>query len=461
MLSFIALAPALVAFYFARKYSVEIAFIKVYLPSLLLLPGYYMCLLPGLPDPTFNQGTAMVVFAIFAMQGFPGYRYSSMDLVIFAYAFVAAFSEYRASGYSDAQNLMFANLAGGFVPYILAKSLIEPKGLRYEFAKVIVICACIVCIFNLWENRFGFNVWRRSLDPFFPGQGLGWITTFRFGVARAGGPYAHALLAGIMMIVAFRFQRWLHWSGAWPEKFTSERWKWIPISPALLLSLWTTLALLTTVAKGSWLASIIASSVTFIGKSKQRSLMMVATVVFLVGIGIPVVGAFLSWASVGRENALTDNQETAAYRYELIEEYMEIGDEKEWFGWGLTAWPKVPGMESIDNYFLLLYLMHGKIAVYLLVYILFGTMIRLIVFAMKKSNPEPLGSSLAFTMAAIYLGYIVAIATVFMGFQTATMIMMITGWAEAYMRSAVPDGKKIEAKENQVLKQGFQFRRVL
>ena len=82
----------------------------------------------------------MALFAVFLMQGAPGYRFSYTDLVVGFYAFAVSYSEFLASGYSDAQNLMFYELTSVLFPYIFAKSLIEPFGLRYDFAKSIVLC---------------------------------------------------------------------------------------------------------------------------------------------------------------------------------------------------------------------------------------------------------------------------------------------------------------------------------
>lgn len=458
MLSYIALLPGVVAFYVAQNKSIQHAFIYVYLPTLLLLPDYYRAITPGLPDPTFNQSASVALFGLFLLQGAPGYKFSIMDVLVGFYAFSVSYSEYLASGYSDAQNLMFFELTSVFFPYILAKSLIEPYRQRYEFARCIVICASVILVFNLFENKFAINLWRMIFDRFFPGQGQGWLTTFRFGMARAGGPYGHALLDGIVMMVAYRLARWLQWSEAWPEKI--KQLAWLPIKPAFLFSIATFGSLMTTLAKGSWLASLIAAGITFIGRSKKRTLAISALVFVILFIGIPAIIGFLNYASVGRENALTDNQETAAYRYELVVEYMDIANEQMWWGWGLTKWPKVPGMPSIDNYFLLLYLMHGFFAFSLFFGITTGMILRLLIYAMRRPSPEPRGSSLAFTLAAIYLGYFVAVATVYMGLQTVPLYFMITGWADTYIRTSTWDGGRQTRRKLRDTRR-YRFKRVL
>jgi membrane protein implicated in regulation of membrane protease activity len=304
------------------------------------------------------------------------------------------------------------------------------------------------------------NPFQLVLGRFFPGQGEGWMVTFRFGMARTAGPFGHALLAGIMMMTGFRLQRWLQFCGAWPDRIPAL--PWLPIKIPQLLTLILTGGFFITFAKGSWLAGFMAAFLVGVGRLKNRVLAVVAVFAFIVFVGIPAVMAFLSYASVGRENAKDDNQETAAYRYELIIEYIDIAKEKAMWGWGLTKWPQVPGMPSIDNHYLLLFLMHGEIAFACFLYILIGTMFRLLIYAVMIPPPPTSGGSLAFTLASINLGFMVAVATVYMGGQTIPMLFMLAAWANSYIQSGGRDrlaaGSIVYAAEPAP---PFRFRRVL
>lgn len=461
MLSYIAYLPGLWAYYVAQNQSVTKAFIWVYIPTLLLLPDYYRAITPGLPDPSFNQSASVALFAVFIMHGSPGYKFSYTDLIVGFYAFSVSYSEFLASGYSDAQNLMFFELTSVLFPYIFAKSLIEPFNLRYDFAKSVVLCLSFVFVLNLFENKFGYNLWQAYLGPFFPGQGLGWITTFRFGLARAAGPYGHCLLDGVIMAVGYRLQRWLQWSDFWPKKI--KQMAWIPwFTPAQVFTIMILGGVFTTLGKGQWLAGIVASGIVIIGRSKKRVAAMMAVLAVMVFIGLPLLAAFLSYASVGRKNAKDDNQETAAYRYELITEYMDVAGERLWWGWGLMKWPEVPGFESIDNHFLLTYLNHGVITLTLLLVLMFGMMTRLIIHGMSRPMTEPRGSSLAFSLAAIFLMYVIAVATVAMMNQSCTLFFIIVGLSDAYLRMSTWDGDQGSGKSKiEPDTRRFKFRKVL
>ena len=461
MLSYITYLTGIWVYYVAQNQSITKAFIWVYIPILLLLPDYYYAITPGLPDPNFNQTASAALFTAFLMQGAPGYRFSYTDLVVGFYAFAVSYSEFLASGYSDAQNLMFTELTSVLFPYFFAKSLIEPFNLRYDFAKSIVLCLCFVFVMNLYENKMGSNIWQLFLGKFFPGQGEGWLTTFRFGLARAAGPYGHCLVDGIIMAVAYRLQRWLQWSDAWPHRI--KQLAWVPwFTPAQLFTLMIFGGVLSTLGKGQWLAGMVAAGIVIIGRSKKRAAAMTAVLSVMIFVGIPLLIAFLNYASVGRANAVDDNQETAAYRYELVTEYMDVAKEKLWWGWGLMKWPEVPGFESIDNHFLLTYLNHGVIAVTLLLGIIFGMMGRLIKHGMSRPFAEPRGSSLAFTLAALFLMYLIAVATVAMMYQSSTVFFILTGLSDAYLRTSTGDGDRGDGKtkiESDTRK--FKFRKVL
>jgi hypothetical protein len=217
-----------------------------------------------------------------------------------------------------------------------------------------------------------------------------------------------------------------------------------------------------TFAKGSWLAGFLAGFLVAVGRLKNRLLALLVVLGFIVFIGIPAFMAFLDYASVGRKNAKDDNQETACYRYELILGYVDFAKEKALWGWGLTKWPQIPSMPSIDNHYLLLFLMHGEIAFGCFLYVLFGTMIRLLIHSIRSPPPPRSGASLAFTLASIYLGYIVAIATVYMGGATVPMLFMITGWAESFLMSKGRDRSPWgEDKPALAPPRAYTFRRVI
>ena len=90
-------------------------------------------------------------------------------------------------------------------------------------------------------------------------------------------------------------------------------------------------------------------------------------------------------------------------------------------------------MPSIDNYYLLLTLMHGFVSLFFLLAILLTSIVRLMMRGMAHPPPALPGSDLAFTLAGIQVAILITIATVFMGGQVVPIFALITGWAEGFL----------------------------
>jgi hypothetical protein len=455
----IAAFPGLFALIIALQRGPASAYLNVYLPTLFLLPTYYRWFAPGLPDPSFHHAAIFPIFAIWVMRDAGMFRWSMMDGVVLLFAFLVGYSEYLAAGYKEAQNLIIDLVAAVVLPYFLTKALVVPKGLVVEFGKRMVLLLFAVAAVSLWEFKMGYTPWGMILDRFFPGQN-NWVTTFRWGFTRIAGPFGHAILAGIIMVVGFRLQRWLHWRGHWDDLRIFGMRKFMGFSFAFIITWGMVAGVIMTMVKGAWLGAVAGAAVMAIGRSKRPGTALIIILVLAVVIGVPGFLWLKSWAGVGRENAKSTTQETAAYRWELIEEYWDIAMEQSALGWGRNTWPKISDMPSIDNYYLLLVIMHGLPALLLFWFTMIGTPVRL----MLRGIRAPPGSEvrlLTFTLASIYAVYFLALATVYLGTQTIQTLFIITGWAEGVlvynMREPEQDGAPAEVPDQRM----FKFRRTL
>src|SRR5262249_53569724 len=148
----------------------------------------------------------------------------------------------------------------------------------------------------------------------------------------------------------------------------------------------------------------------------NRKTLMAGILAGVIVIGTPTAIAFWSYVSVGRAEAKSESQETAAYRKELIDKYTDIALEHASFGWGLNDWPRVPGMPSIDNHFLLLALRHGLIALGFFIVLILSQCVRLGRFCASTPRGEP-ASALAFTLLGAIMSIAFSAMTVFLGEQ--------------------------------------------
>jgi hypothetical protein len=430
-MGFIAVIPAVIALYRAIRYSAAQALLDVYLPVLLLLPEYYRWIIPALPDPTFSQAAILPIALVFLPTALRQWQWSVTDFLIFGLAGCVAFSEFQNAGFKEAQNLMFDMLASLVLPYLIAKGLIEPQRIRVAFARRIAFLMFAVSVVSVYEFRFGRTPWQIVLNPFFPGQGDGWVTTFRYGFARIAGPYGHAILGGLILTIGYRIQRWLEWGGYWEPRF--KRLPWLTISKARVITLGIGLGIMMTLVRGPWLGCLAGVAIATAGRARNRKRAMLTLCAALIVVGIPAAAWFYSYASVGRAYAKSESQETAAYRKELMDKYVVVALQKSALGWGRNNWPRVQGMPSIDNYYLLMALMHGLIADAFLCAIFVCMIFRLIRHEMRGSRSASVRNSLGFTLAAIYVGIAVTIATVYMGLTVTPLFALLTGWSEGYL----------------------------
>lgn len=453
----VALLPGIAAVIVMLRRSHREAYVDVYLLSILVLPAWCRLVLPGLPDPTFNETAAIPIALAFLLTGARNWKWSPADLLVLAFAAVIGYSEYRNAGFSEAQNLMFDMVAAAVLPYVMAKGIVEPNGLRLRFLRRFILLQVVVVGAMAYEFRFGHSPFRTLLDPFFRGQGAGWVTTFRYGVARAAGPYGHAILAGVILMIGFRLQRWLENSGGWDGALS-----WLPLGPkgkARLVTVILLGGLVITFARGPWLGAVLAAAITAIGAGanpRKRGLMLLAGLV----LGGTLLGVGLSrYTAGGRIGAKTESQETAAYRKELVDKYVGIALDRSAFGWGRNGWPKVPGMPSIDNYFLLLSLMHGLPALSLFLLILLSLFARLLRNAFRHTEHIRPGTSLSFTLAGVFAGILLSVATVYMGDNLIPVFFTMVGFGEGYLTAG---GDAAAAEQAAVFPRPlFRFQRIL
>lgn len=436
------------------------ALVWMYIPVLLIVPDTFHAITPGLPDPSANVAVMIPIFFAALLAYVRYWRPSPADLLVMAIAAVMAWSEYVAAGYSEAQNLLAGTLFQIVAPYLVARLAIDREGLHVDLAKRMVIILFAIALIGLFEFKFGWNPFLTLPErTLFAGQGLGWVTTFRYGFARVAGPYAHCILAGMMMIMAYRLNRWLEWGGHWEPAF--RRFPNLPLSKGRIISLALLVGSITTIARGPWLGGLLGAVFVNAGRHPKRGSAFAIGLGTLALLAIPGYLAFQAYLDVTPGTAMTMSQETAMYRKVLFEKYYAIALDHAWLGWGRNTWPKIAGMASIDNYYLLLSLMHGVLTTGLLVALIGWMSVRLF----RKGMSEPVeANSLAFTFLGIIIAFAVSIVTVYLGEAVVPAFFLMLGWAEGYIQGKGHlgiggNGANLPATEARAAP--FRFRRVI
>jgi hypothetical protein len=432
MPALIFLMPLLVLCYAFRR-SPGWLLLALYLPALLLVPDTFHTVTNGIPKISVNQAIIVTILPFALARHGAGLRLCVSDALVLALVLCTAVSEYQAAGYKEAQNLTFRMISAALAPYLCARLVIGPERLDVALARRIVALMAAVVLVCSFEFKFGYNPFLALLGRLFPGQGEGWVTTFRYGFARIAGPFVHAILAGIMMALAYRLQRWLQWGGHWEARFAAL--PSLPWSKASVLSAILLAGAVMTFARGPWLGGLAAALLVMAGRARRRRQMLAWLGVAALLVLPLAYLAMQAYLDIRPGAAMTTSQESALYRKVLLDKYTAIAFDHAWLGWGRNTWPKVDGMSSIDNYFLLLTLMHGVLATLALLGLFAWLTVRLCCHA--YAGP-PQANSLTLTMAGILLAVLLSLLTVYLGEQVMPALFLLFGWSESLLGRAAP-----------------------
>ncbi|MDB0542242.1 O-antigen ligase family protein [Ralstonia solanacearum] len=432
-MTLIVFVALIAAFAVALRRSPGRALLDVYLPVLLLIPSTFHATIST--SPNFNQLAVLAIVLVALPRCLRVWRPSVCDAAIVALVMAVATSEYINAGYKEAQNLTFVMLTSAAMPYFAARWLIPAERLDVAAARRIVLLLAGVALVNIWEFRFGVNLFHALPGRLFPGQGEGWVTTFRYGVARTAGPFSHAILAGIGLVVAFRLQRWLEAGGHWEPRFRAL--PWLPLGKARALTLVLACGVGMTLARGPWLGALAGALMVSVSRARRPRHMLAWIGFALAAGGIAVWLGLRAYLDVQPGQAMTMSQESALYRKELMDRYVDIVLQHLALGWGRNTWPKVPGMPSIDNYYLLLSLMHGVVSTALLLFLMVWCAARLLRRGLADVEAGTGGSdhALSFAFLGILVAIFVSLGTVYLGESMMPLFYFVLGWAEGHLQT--------------------------
>jgi O-antigen ligase len=437
----LAILPGIMSWWITATQSAKAAFFNVYLPVLLLIPDNFRLPIDGLPDPTFSQsailpiGFAVGWRAIFKRE----WTFTFLDFCILAFVAWQFISDFHNVGYGDAQNLLFDMVTLAVLPYMCGKALIEPAGLRAQFARRFVWLLFVVSMISIYEFRMGAGLFRPAFMRFFPGQDAGWFTQLRWGFGRIAGPYGHAILMGSILSIAYLLCRWLSQSGQWETHF-----KWlgeIPFTKPQILTVGLVVGMLMTLSRGPWLGAVCGLVIASIGVSAKPNFALKRAILILAAGGVLFFyggKAYLSNSpppdhlTTGSEKHLTSEvEQSTAYRAELFDKYVDIAMRRPIWGWGRANWPQVPGMSSIDNNYLFIALNTGLVGLALFVGMILIAAARLFHSGFSAMQVDATERSFRFTLLGIVAAITVSTASVFLGSQLYPLLFLILGWTDA------------------------------
>ena len=459
-MNLIILIPAVVCWIVLARGGVQRALVNVYLPVVLLLPHIFNLRFPHLPPLTFADAAILPLSVAMLMTQMRRWRWSWLDLWVVLFSLSAAYAEGINTVAANGGLQLFAEITNIILPYMAGKLLIEQqkvgdKPVRKLLVERMVTLLAIVAGISVYDFVTGLSSWQIVFRPFFPPDQLAevanqWPMQMRWGFGRIAGPFAHAILAGMIFLMGLFYCLWLRrFAPNWGSRRLIEG---LPVTVRGLVLTAIVAGLLMTQSRGPWvgvgLALLFALLVRVLSWGK-------AAMVFAVLVAVLSVVAY-NYGSKYTEKELSqasdEEQRDAIYRRDLLKNYLPLVMEHKAFGWGISNYPAVNGQKSIDNHYLMLAVTQGLTGLAAFLVIVALTVGRLFNLAGRTLGTEDRG--LVFTQLAIMIGLLTTITTVFMGEQALILFFLMVGWVQGMNPAAVGAGNRETVAP-------FKFQRVL
>jgi len=425
MMELITLIPAIACIYVIFRRGTYAAFLYVFLPVLLLLPTYFWFALRPLPSINFVDAALLPLGAGMLLFDVSRWKFTRTDLWMLVFLFTSGYAEYRMGLTTNSAFSYFAALVTGLIPYMAGKLLIEQTGSRVKVFKIFVWCLTISSFVSSYEYFFKRNPYGSFWNHFYPTQWSTWVTQVRWGFGRVAGPYSQSELAGMIVLTAWLMSLWLG-----RNNFQENEARTPP--PTLLKHgrwhIWILfVALFMTQARGPWIGALLGVSVAAIGMARRplRRAIIVGSLVFLIGAPLYIYGK--DYLSGPRRNYGSE-KETAQYRAELLDNYIPLAKKGGPWGWGLE-FPKIGGQDSVDNEYLLAWIIQGYVGATALILLMLETVGRLVVQTVRARTVRD--RHFVLTLLGIVVAIAFTLSTVFLGSQSYELLFLLIGWSQA------------------------------
>ncbi|MCB1180088.1 MAG: O-antigen ligase family protein [Leptospiraceae bacterium] len=436
----IVLLPMIITSYLISKKELIIVFTYFFIPVLIFFPTYYDTkIVQGIPEFNFYTATLfpIIIVLLVNMKDYK-FNFRFMDFLVLLLVFFIFFSQWYNSDYKIAQKLLFNELMAKFFGYFAIRVFFIKEDSRYTILKVILICAAIEGFWNTIEFRLWYNVFDDSIRRIWPFRVPWDLPMMRGGFKRAFGSFGHPIIAGYFFAMVFPLSIYFHFN---PKLGKSNK--------TLIIAFLTIMGCISSVSRAPIAGLVLCAVFLWYGWSNKKILVItIISIVLIIG-GIIYLPKIIAYVSVDRLSAETEDQRNAAYRKELLDNYLDIVDQKPLMGWGRFTVPWLDDQISIDNEYLFLALTHGKIAVFLYLFTVLFVLIRLGIFVFKKDVPEDTKRiSWAFINALFSALFIQT--TVWNGFQIVPILFMYLGMGENLMM--IHEEKLDESNEEKFFK---------
>jgi hypothetical protein len=430
------LTIAALTIYQLQRNSVESAVLNVYLPVMMLIPTFYGYRIPHLPGFTCQVPALIPIMVVVLSSRMEGFTFKRMDLWVLLFAWASAHSEFLNTGFGNGVFNFWESVQDAILPYLLGRVILEQPRFREKFVKRLVVLIFAVAVLSTFEFVTGKNIFYIIGRRVFASQFI-WDNQPRYGFIRIKGSFPGAINAGLIFLIGIFMALWLRFNNRYNSVLPEKKYLGLRSSTWLVLGIIAGSAM--TISRGPWLGVMVGFLISRIGKAKNIPRAVVLTVV------ICGVGALIAQKKAAEYTDVTDDSSTGAstisetqgsalYRKKAFELYAEIADKGGYFGWGMSTFPRVKGLDSIDNEYLLIRVTQGKIGYWLFMLMNLETAIAIIGSIRRSTNR--IDTYFYFCLGGAIAGFMASISTVFVTGQTSFLMFIFYGWAQSLRQTA-------------------------
>jgi hypothetical protein len=146
-------------------------------------------------------------------------------------------------------------------------------------------------------------------------------------------------------------------------------------------------------------------------------------------------------------------QENAIYRRQLLDSYKPIVQRGGFLGFGVIDWPKIPGMNSIDNEFLFIQITQGQLGY--VCFLLLSLEAAIAIFRAVRKATAPTDIYFFLCLGGCIAGFLLSLTTVYLGAQSYPLFFMLIGWSQSLRQTqsgmpALPEASSSRLKFRRV-----------
>jgi hypothetical protein len=255
----------------------------------------------------------------------------------------------------------------------------------------------------------------------------------RDGFLRIKGPFEGPEEAGIMLLVGFFLSLWLWFVNRSSQRVREPRY--LGLRRSILCVGGILLGLFMTLSRGPWLGAASGFLIAQIGLAKNKRLAVIAALVLGSIGGVLAHNQAAQYSKQAKEyeesgwQGLSETEASALYRTHLYDTYRPTAERGGLFGLSATAYPRIQPFDSIDNEYLFLWVIQGKVGISLFILIVLEGAIAIIRAILRARERED--ACFYYCLGGMLAGLLLVLITVYMNWQALVLFFLCIGWSQS------------------------------